>query len=74
MIAAFGHFEVRGRRGCRDEPGQKVVLGLGVELQAHRVMAGPCIVEQLDDAGIRAGSDDAVDLRNERLKLVAETL
>ncbi len=74
MIAAFGDFKVgrRPRRG--DESRQKIVLGLGFEIEAHRTAAGLDVGEKLDDAGVGAGADDAVDLGNQALQLLAVAL
>ncbi len=74
MIAAFGDLQVRGGRRRRDEPRQKVVLGLRFEIEPYRPLARARVVEQLDDRGVRAGADDAVDLGNQRLQLFAEAL
>ena len=74
VIAAFGDLQVRGGRRRRDEPRQKIMFRFGLEPQAHGLLAGPRVVEQLDDRRVRAGADHAVDLRDQRLQLVAEPL
>ncbi len=45
MIATLRDFEVRGRAWRGYEPGKKIVLGLGLETEAHRTPAGAHVVE-----------------------------
>ena len=74
MIAAFGDLQVGGRARRRDQTRQKIVLGLRFQIKPDRPAAGLDVFEQLDDAGVRSGPDDAVDLRNQALQLGAVAL
>ncbi len=74
VIAAFGDLEIGGGARRRDQARQEIVLGLGFEVEPDRSAPGLDVVEQLGDARIRPGADDAVDLRNQTLQLLAVTL
>ena len=74
MIAALRDLKVGGGAGSRDEPRQEVVLRLGFEIESHRSAPGFDVLEHLGNAGVRASTDDAVDLWNQTLQLRAVPL
>ena len=50
------------------------MLGFGLEVQPNGTPPGLDVGEHLGDAGVRAGSDDAVNLGDQALQLRAVTL
>ena len=55
----------RGKKSCSGSASKSSRTGRS---------AGLRVFEQLDDPGVRAGADDAVDLRDQRLQFGAEAL